>query len=67
MFGMLLLLLLLLLLTFMQEFSNYVPERNYPSEMHNISSILLFKYMVHVMLFPTRKGFFKLLLLLLLL
>ena len=51
----------------MQEFSNYVPERNYPSEMHNISSILLFKYMVHVMLFPTRKGFFKLLLLLLLL
>jgi len=39
----------------MQNFSNYVPERNYPSKMHNIASILLFKYMLHVMLFPTRK------------
>ena len=41
----------------MQVFSNYVPERNYLSELHNIVAILLFKYMVHVMLFPTIKCF----------
>ena len=41
----------------MQGSSNNVPERNFPSEVHNIAAILLFNYMVRVMLFPTINSF----------